>query len=298
MAIFTQDQLNKQISALSLPTPTIGAMSLTPPSSPAFDLNPIPKLIADGQQKGLPTHSNLARGVIKGTTIASMNDSLEHACDFALELKKDIGLKKFIRAIAKDVREGIRYIMKLLGLSDWSGEYSFLIGRARAIAQELRRFMKEYIQPVLDFEKYVLAVLVKIKEYIQWILSLPAKIMSLLQECLQKLMKLLSNLFTDALAEAAGETPLGVGDISGENGLQTLINEVKTTLSVGQDVLNAAKNTLIMGSAIVISSTVGILNPVSAADLTAANATIANYTAPKPFTSVASQISTTTNSRP
>lgn len=292
MATYTQDQLNQQLPVLS------NGAQMIPPSLELPELVITAPFPADGQQKGLPTHSSLARGVVTGTTLANMNDSLDHACDFVLDLKLSIGFKKFVKSIAKTVREGIRYIMKMLGLTDLSGDFSFIIGRARAYAQEIRRFIAEYIQPVLDFEKYVLAVLVKLKEYIQWILSLPAKIMGLLKECLQKLYKTLANAFTDALAEAANETPLGVGDTSGPNGLSTLIDEVKTTMNVAKDALSAAQSTLILGSAIVISSTVGLLNPVNASELAAATTTITNYTAPKPFTSVVSQVSTTTTSRP
>jgi hypothetical protein len=69
----------------------------------------------------------------------------------------------------------------------------------KAIAEEIRYIQKTYIQPIIDFEKYVLAVIVKIRAIVQWILSLPARILQLLYTCLTNLLKALANIFTDAL---------------------------------------------------------------------------------------------------
>ena len=56
---------------------------------------------------------------------------------------------------------------------------------------------KEIIQPIIDFEKYVLAYITKLRAMIAWILSLPARLLAILQDCLQRLLKLIANIFSD-----------------------------------------------------------------------------------------------------
>ena len=181
-----------------------------------------------------PTTPVTATGNMANTTIDILNHNIAHACDFVLDLKKSVGLKKFIKAIAQAVRQGIRYIQKLLGLSDASGSFSTIINKLKAIAEEIRYIQKTYIQPIIDFEKYVLAVIVKIRAIVQWILSLPARILQLLYTCLTNLLKALSSIFTDALNEAGNEVPLSPGQ-----DFKDLLAAAKDTMNAGTDLLKA-----------------------------------------------------------
>jgi len=233
-----------------------------------------------------PTTPVTATGNMANTTIDVLNNNLAHACDFVLDLKKSLGLKKFIKAIAKAIREGIRYIMKLMGLSDASGSFSTIINKLKAIAEEIKYIQKTYIQPIIDFEKYVLAVIVKIRAIVQWILSLPARILALLKDCLTNLLKALASIFTDALNEAGNEVPLSQGQ-----DFKDLIAAAKDTMNAGADLLKSTA--IVVGGAAVIatSATAGMLIPVSQEELTAANQTIANYEKTTP-TAAESTIST------
>jgi len=228
----------------------------------------------DTKPKGLPTLAPLASGNVVDTTIDNMNNSLAHACDFVIDLKKNIGLKKFIRAIASGIRTAIRSIMRLLGITDITGNFHWLISKMQAIVKFIQYVQREWIQPILDFQKYVIAVLVKIREVVSFILSLPEKIIALLKDCLSKLYDSLSSIFKDALAEAAAEVPLGTG---GSSGFTDLISAGKETAASLQSLGSSLKNVVVGGLNIVGSSTIGLLTPVSTAEITAANATITNY---------------------
>lgn len=236
--------------------------------------------VGDGLRKGEPTTPLLATGNVIGTTIDEMNNKLAHACDFVLELKKNIGLKKFIKAIAKWVREGIRAIMRYLGISDASGTMSAIINKLKALAEEIRYIQKEYIQPVLDFQKYVLAVITKIRAIIQWILSLPARLLALLQQCLKNLITALSSIFYDALKEAASEVPLGNQGSS----FNELTDAAKDVLNASKDLLNSALQVGTNTAQIAASVSVGLLLPVSRSDLAAADAYILEYEKKLPST--------------
>ena len=224
-----------------------------------------------------PTTPITATGNVANTTIDILNHNIAHACDFVLELKKSIGLKKFIKAIAKAIREGIRKIMQLMGMTDASGTFSTIVNKLKKIAEEIRYIQKTYIQPIIDFEKYVLAVIVKIRAIVQWILSLPARILQLLYTCLTNLLKALASIFSDALNEAKSEVPLETGQ-----DFKELLAATKDVISAGTDALKATA--VVVGGAAVIatSATAGMLVPVSQTELDAADATIKAYEASTP----------------
>jgi hypothetical protein len=228
---------------------------------------------------GTPTISPSARGTCDAnSSIAITNKNLVHSCDFVNDLVKSLGLKKFIKAIAKWIREGIRKIQQLMGFSDASGSFSQVINRLKAAAQEIRTFIKLYIEPIIEFQKYVLAVLVKIRAIIQWILSLPAKLLRLLQECLTKLLKSIVSAFVDAWGEASTEVPFAD---SGKD-YKELTDAIQDTVKATEELLKASTTVVALSVGIAASATVGLITPVSESDITAANATITAYSGSVP----------------
>jgi hypothetical protein len=235
---------------------------------------PKPLLQLDGRVEGTPTTPSVSRGIIDGTIIGETNKRIEHGCDWILNMNKDIALKKFIKAVARWIRDGIRKILRVLGLTDPTGTTSTTIAKLKKIAEEIRYFKKEYIDPIIEFEKYVLAVLVKIRALIQWILSLPARLLALLQQCLANLIKYLAEIFKDALAEAASDSPLGE--------IRDVIAAAKDVIKASVEVIEATATVVALAGGIVASATVGLIVPVSATDITNADATIANFNSKNP----------------
>lgn len=245
----------------------------------AYSLNPLPQVsdvnikppafaFNDGWKPGAP--STFTGTLVNGTSIDNTNKQLAHVCDFVSELQKNIALKKFLKAVANQIREGIRAIMRLLGLSDATGQYSWLIDKLKSIARELRRIQKEIIQPIIDFEKYVLAYITKLRAIIQWILGLPARFLALLRDCLARLLKLIANVFSDFFAE--------LSDSGGSSELTELVSAAKEVATEAFNTVSLTSQAVAGAVAIPVAATAGLLIPVSQADLTAANNTIATYT--------------------
>ena len=226
------------------------------------------------QTKGNPTISAAARSVVAGTTTGVANDNLAHVCDFVSEMQKNINLKKYTKALAKQIREAIRYIMKALGLSDATGEASWLANTLKSMAREIKRIQKEILQPILDFEKYVMAYITKLRAIIAWILSLPAKLLAMLQDCLSKLIKLIANIFSDI------GSGLSEGFSEGPSDYQQIIDEAKNVASAASSTLNSAIAVVGGAASIAAAATVGLVVPASQSDVDAANKIIANYEAP------------------
>jgi len=228
----------------------------------------------DGRVPGTPTIPMCARSVVTGTSRGNNNKKLTHVCSFIDEMRKNIYLKKFIKATAQAIREQIRAILKALGLSDKSGIFAAIAAKLKQAARWLKTVQK-FLKDVINFEKYVLAYITKIRAIIQWILSLPARFLALLAQCLAKFLKLVKSVLTDFWKELTAGSDSGLSDAI--TAAKNLANETVTTIKLAGTA--AAGAVAIAGAA-----TAGLLVPVSAAEVNAANKTIANYSSTLPTT--------------
>ena len=238
--------------------------------------NPAPKVVhsGDGPTPGAPQQPGLALSQVANTSVGFANDNLAHVCDFVSEMQKNIELKRFIKTQAQNIRKAIRAILRQLGLFDRTGEASWLAGILKSIQTEINYVNKQILQPILDFEKYVVSYITKLRAILAWILSLPAKFLALLQDCLARVIKLIGSVFTDI---GAG---LSEGFSEGPSDYDEIIKEAKALASAASDTVKAS--VAIVGGAanIAVAGTVGLLIPTNQAELDAANATIAAYEAP------------------
>jgi len=234
----------------------------------------------DAPQSGTPSNTpGTCYGRVEGTIIDATNKKRAHVCDFISEMQKNIALKKYTKAIGRVIREAIQKVMKLLGLSDRTGKFSYIINKLKAFAAELRRINKEIIQPIIDFEKYVLAYITKLRALIQWILSLPAALLKLLADCLARLLKLIKSVFSDIISEATKD--LG----GGKDGFSDLIAAAKDAAKATGETISKVTQAAALAIEIPIAATAGILVPVNQAELDAANNTIQKYTSENPTVS-------------
>ena len=232
---------------------------------------------SNDKKKNLPSNPPaLGVGIVEGTIVDNLNSQISHVCDFSLDIQKNIGLKKYVKAISRFIRDGIRAVKLALGFGEPTGLIFTVIEKLKAAAAFIRYVQKEYIQPVLDFQKYVLDVVVKIKKLIQWILSLPAKIFAMLKGCLTRLYKTIASIFSDAWNEAAAEE---AADFAAQNPTSDLITEPPGTPEEGSFAelrdavsdLNRARNELTQEVETVVKDTVTIL--ASATNLTSVSTT-------------------------
>ncbi len=258
---------NTQLPPSTVTMTFIGGVSVESPVA-------VPLYVNDGPVPGNPDIPAGARSITANTAIGFANDNLSHVCDFVTDIQKNIQFKRYAKAVAKQIRDAIRAVLKLLGISDATGEVSWLANTLKTIAREIKRINKEILQPILDFEKYVIAYIAKLREIITWILSLPAKFLAILQDCLARLLKLIGSVFSDI---GAG---LSEGFSEGPSNYDEIIKEAK-------DLASAASNTVRLTVAaaagavnIAGAATIGLLIPTNQAELDAANATIAAYEAP------------------
>jgi hypothetical protein len=195
---YTIDRL-KQIKAPSAPIkPNLGTAE-KPPVSPFTG-------IFNGT--GQPTTPALGLGQVANTAIGFTNSTLSHNCDFATDLIKNNTLKRFLNAQANNVREAIRAVMRALGFSDATGTAQWITDKLKTITRALKYIQKNVIQPILDFEAIAIQYVKKIQDVIAYILSLPARLLAILQDCLKKLYESVASVLTDI----TGGGGIGFGD--------------------------------------------------------------------------------------
>ena len=122
----------------------------------------------EDQQAGEITIPRLARGVLQGTLVDDLNNQLSHSCDFILESRKNLKLREFIAAIAKSIKDGIIALSTALGL-DPTGTLAREIAFLRKMTSYLKYIKKNYIDPIIEFQKYVIMYIAEIKRLIEFI---------------------------------------------------------------------------------------------------------------------------------
>jgi hypothetical protein len=157
---------------------------------------------------GQPTTPGLALGQVANTVIGFTNSTLSHNCDFATDLIKNNTLKRFLNAQANNIREAVRAVMRALGFSDATGTAQWITDKLKTITRALKYIQKNVIQPIIDFEALAIEYVKKIQEVIAYILSLPGKLLAMLQDCLSKLYQSVASVLTDITGGGGG----GFGD--------------------------------------------------------------------------------------
>jgi phage-related protein len=193
------------------------------------------KNTGDQLQPGLPTTWGMAISQVANTAVDFANNDLAHVCDFSSELVKDNQLKRFLNSQANNIREAIRSVMRLLGLSDGTGQFQWIKDSLQSIQRGLKYINEEVIQPILDFEAIVIGYIAKIQKIIAYILSLPAKLLALLQDCLKNLYELVANVFTD-ITGGGESNPFSEVISAAKSTAQTL----KTTVSAAVQAASTA----------------------------------------------------------
>jgi hypothetical protein len=184
---------------------------------------------------GGTTWPSLSGGLVANTAISVANSDLAHICDFSLDIQRRTELKKFLNAQANNIREAIRAVMRALGFSDGTGTYQWLIDKLQSIKRGLKYIQNNVIQPIQEFEKTVVQYIQKVQEIIAYILSLPARLLKLLTDCLKSLQQAVSNVLSDAFSATAsgGSGGAGFSDVvaAAKDTAATLSSTVSQTLS-------------------------------------------------------------------
>jgi hypothetical protein len=238
-------------------------VEITKPNTATVDANGkelnAPKVLNsnDSPPSGGPTTPAISRGSIANTSLSKTNDDLVHVCDFTLELQKNMALKQFLQSQANSVREAIRAVKKALGLTDATGQYSWITEKLQKIKQELKYITDKILKPINKFKEIAVEYIAKLQEIIAWILSLPAKLMKFLQTCIAKLLNSIKTVFSDAISAGVG--------VDGDN--DELMSTIKEVQNTAKEATNTVVTVAASATAVVAVATTSLSSTVSIQEL-------------------------------
>lgn len=204
----------------------------------------------------------LCRGEYEGTLIAQTNKDVVHVCDIATQLKRSViweSLKhsQFVSAI----RKAIEALIKALGNSPDS-----ISQRVIELAKWLKRKLKEIqdgIKKLNDYLQITVEVARQLRDIIDWILSLPARLQAALSNCLSAFLSGIGSLLGDVLTLPSASGP----DIS------SALSAVKETLQQAGATITAVTNTLTIPAEIADA----VLTPSSVSDVSKIQSAVDSY---------------------
>jgi enamine deaminase RidA (YjgF/YER057c/UK114 family) len=193
---------------------TTGVTETNPPKAP---------YTGDTPQPGNPTQPQLTSGNIANTSIAASNNNRSHACDTTLFVQRNVSLAAIFEPTIRAIREVIKGILDALGISPGSNGLIEQIRKIKRYVDDITKFLAK-VQKALDA---LVVVVKKINDLINYILSLPARLLALFVNCLQELYAELKAQFTDIVKASAekddGESVVGAA--------KDLLNSTKTLVA-------------------------------------------------------------------
>lgn len=215
------------------PLPQIASVQVTPQGNIKEVNSPTPPASSpnDASSEGNPTQPQLTSGNIKGTGIATSNANRSHACDTTLFVRRNISLAAIFEPTIRTIREIIKKILAALGITPGSNAIIEQIKTIKRYVDDITRFLKK-IQKALDA---FVVVIKKINALINYILSLPARLLALFVNCLRELYAELRAQFTDVVKSAIGTKDDGASTLKEAQALlkstQTLVATAQSTAS-------------------------------------------------------------------
>lgn len=201
---FFQDGMNGQMPIITGYYPSISppteivenkkspAVSSVPSFlSPKSVPEPAPGLVCRAPNE--PTFARESRGSIEQTSLEKANEMLEKGCSSVPEVQKALlWVKIQFGEIAQAIRRGIRKLIIALGASDSEG----LVSKAIAFLKEIKAGLekvKEFFDQMKKWIKIFKEVILKVRQFIAWVLSLPSKMIKFIIGCLKSFMGAISD---------------------------------------------------------------------------------------------------------
>jgi hypothetical protein len=191
---------------------------------------------------GVPTTPETTR-TIGGTLVDYTNQLRKHSCDVSLLVNEAVAkAKSFVQFIIRSIREGILAIMKALGFNPGSSALVNFLNDLKASLKSINEFLKKVVKSIADIAEAVR----KIRAVIEYILNLPAELLRLFRDCLNKLQAILRAAPFEIIAGAQSELSEGfdTGVISSFVGVvqetQQVINNAVTIASAPVQIVEAA----------------------------------------------------------
>jgi hypothetical protein len=176
---------------------------------------------------------------MKNSLIDRANKNREHVCDISPEIRRAIAFArlKFSQLISA-IRAGIKRLIDALNL-DPSGEFSKTAELVKWVAEKIK-YLSSLLSELLEARNELLEVARIIRAFIDFILSLPAKLLALLQECLANFLDSVKTGISDLLRETTTTLSGGID----ETGISDLVGSIESIYKDTQSVVEQTADLL------------------------------------------------------
>jgi hypothetical protein len=180
--------------------PVLAAVAVTTSSVTERD-PPVTVNSGDAPQANTPTNTcTTALGTNANTCVQSSNESRAHACDTMLYLDRAVAFAKFFGGqIVAAIRRGIQAALAALGISPGSNALIQFLKQIKRYADEITEFLQE----IQNFYRAFIEAVAKIKALIDYILSLPERLIAFFINCVREAYAELQTLFLDSVSDLA-----------------------------------------------------------------------------------------------
>ena len=177
-------------------------------------------------KKGEPSTPKITR-TAGGTLVDYTNKLRKHSCDVSLRVDEAIAKAKgFVKFIIKTIRDAILGILKALGFNPGSSAIVSFLEDIKRILKEINKFLKDVIKNIAEITEAIR----RIRAVIEYILGLPAELLRLFRDCLNKLRAILATAPLEILSGA--QEGLGDGFDTGIiSSFVSVVNETKSVIN-------------------------------------------------------------------
>jgi hypothetical protein len=174
---------------------------------------------------GQPTIAAAARGDVANTSVVTTNDNRGHACSAALFVRRTMAQAKIeASSLIRSIRTAIVSALNSIGTSPVFAGIKAAFEKIKDTLENINEFLNDVI---IEIAKLV-EVVQQIRAIIEYILSLPEKLIELFRRCLNEIYAELSRGAFELVAGVITEASVDL-DINIEP-LVATINETKTLL--------------------------------------------------------------------
>jgi hypothetical protein len=181
---------------------------------------------------GDPDTAPLARGVITGTSVEMTNSMRRHACDITLLVNETVAKSKvFVGQIIAIIRKGIVAVLKALDISPGTSSIISFLNDVKDTLKAINKFLNDVILEIVKLTEAI----ARIRAVIEYILSLPQRILALFRDCLNKLYAQLASAVFQIVSDASAEVESAISLPTSE-----FLEVVKETQQLTQNAITIA----------------------------------------------------------
>jgi len=176
------------IPTLPLIVAVVGAVEGNPPK---------PTHSGNAPSVGGPTNPSLARGQIANTSISFTNSNLAHVCDISGGIKYSIAWVSFQ---IKQAIEAIRTYVQGLFASTSSSPFADGVRAVITAIQGQVKLIQKLIKKAQEVQAQITGYIIQLQKLIVYIESLPARIASILTQCIKDALSSINGAISNATA--------------------------------------------------------------------------------------------------